>query len=155
MSSPFSGEVKPRCVLIASFSDPHRVLEEVERLKKIYELDVLLPSEQWLERMTRLMGQGGTSGKYDDEMKLRFKRIHIEVYLRAIREADFIHVFNIKKIIENHNIDGVVVVEPVEKEYYGMNTLIEIGYAHAHGKLLTSYLKPSEPELQKMISMQI
>jgi hypothetical protein len=152
-SSPFSGEVKPRCVLIASFSDTHRVLEEVERLKRYYEVEVLLPSQQWMDRMSRLMGQGGTSGKYDDEQKLRFKRIHIEVYLRAIREADFVHVFNIKKFLEKNEHDGIV--EPIEKEYYGMNTLIEIGYAHAHGKLLTSYLKPSEPELQKMISMQI
>jgi hypothetical protein len=154
MSTPFSGEVKPRCVLIASFSNIPRVLEEVERLKKTYELEVLLPSKEWMNRMTRLMGDGGTSGHFEDENKLRLKRIHIEVYLRAIREADFVHVFNVKKQIVVHPVDDTKNTSE-EKEYYGMNTLIEIGYAHAHGKLLTSYIKPSEPELQKMISMQI
>jgi hypothetical protein len=143
VSLDFTGEVKPKCVLIASFSNTRRVLEEVERLKKHYEVEVLLPSSQWLSRMTRLMGEGGTSGHFEDEQKLRFKRIHIEVYLRAIREADFIHFFNAK------TIDGK------EVEYAGMNSLIEVGYAHAYGKLITSYLKPTEPELAKIITMQI
>lgn len=150
-------ELKPKCVIIASFSNPTRVLEEVERIKRAYEVEVILPTKEWMDRMQRLMGS--TSGHFEDKGKCVLKRIHMETYLRAIREADFVHVFNVKtkKLATGDKLASGApeTMDGGEVEYYGMNTLIEIGYAHCLGKLLTSYLEPTEPELRYLISMQI
>lgn len=168
--------MKPKVTLISSFSNPRRVLDEVKRLEKTYEVEVILPTEEWMERMSRLMGS--TSGNFTDKRKLAFKRIHMETYFRAIREADWIHIFNVKAVEEyddlpaelrtcpsHHKVaDSVLALEPsitsklshaYAYEYYGKNTLMEIGYAHALGKLITSFIEPSEPELRNLVTMQV
>lgn len=168
--------MKPKVTLISSFSNPRRVLDEVKRLKKEYEVEVILPTPEWMERMSRLMGS--TSGHFTNKRKLAFKRMHMETYFRAIREADQIHIFNIKVVERHEDLPPELKKYPPSKlsekgvlifaesylgekhcaygyEYYGKNTLMEIGYAHALGKLITSYMEPSEPELRNLIAMQV
>lgn len=167
---------KPKCTLISSFSNPQRVLEEVKRLKHTYDVEIILPTPEWMERMMRTMGS--TSGKFDDPRKCVFKRVHMETYFRAIREADWIHIFNVKVVEKyddlpfnlkaspsQHKVEEGVLSYGKSKlgdiykaygfEYYGNNTLMEIGFAHALGKLITSTIMPSEPELRNLVTMQM
>ena len=126
---------KPKVVIIGSFSDHQAILAEIERLSKIY--DVIMPSKEWFERINKLMGT--CSGKLEDERVLALKRIHMDVYFNAIKQANLIHVYNVKN----------------GKEYYGINTLLEIGYALACGKLLSSKIKPTESEFRHLITIQM
>lgn len=151
-------KMKPKCTMIASFSNPQKVLEEAKRIQETYEVEIILPTPEWMDRMKRLMGS--TSGKFDDPVKCIFKRIHMETYFRAIREADWIHIFNVKIPNEPTSLPPddrkwVQVRDYFGFEYYGQNTLMEIGYAHALGKLITSFMEPTEPELRNLVTMQV
>lgn len=128
--------IHPTCVIIGSFSNTNEILAEIQRLERLH-FNVIMPTREWLDRMDKLMGS--CSGDFTDSVKLAYKRVHMETYFRMIRQADFIYVYNQKE----------------GKEYYGLNTSIEIGYAHCLGKAFTSKLPATKPELKHLLAVQI
>jgi len=139
--------MKPKITIISSFSNPERVLQEVKRLQETYDVEVILPTRDWFERMRDTMGKmNACSGQISDDKVLAMKGINMETYFQAIRDSDIIHIFNIKlfKSCEGDNLYE-------EKEYYGINTLIEVGMAHCLGKKITCYKEPTEPEIKNLV----
>lgn len=129
--------MKPKVTVISSFSNPERVLQEVKRLEETYDVEIVLPTKEHFERMLKTMGANNAcSGtKMEEQTRLK-KSLNMEMYFRAIRESDIVHIFNVK--------DG--------QEYYGANTLIEIGVAHCLGKKITCYIPPTIPEIKSLVS---
>lgn len=129
--------MKPKLTLISSFSNPKRVLQEVERLKRTYDVEIVLPTQEHFDRMLKTMGASNACSGTEMSKTLRLKKsLNMEMYFRAIKESDIVHVFNLKN----------------GKEYYGFNTLIEIGVAHALGKKITCFISPTVPEIKSLVS---
>jgi hypothetical protein len=129
--------MKPKLTLISSFSNPEKVMEEVNRLKEEYDVEIILPTEEHFKRTQKVMGEGKTcSGTVMSESNRIQKSLSMEMYFRAIRESDIVHIFNIKN----------------GQEYYGVNTLIEVGVAHSFGKKITCTIPPTVPEIKSLVS---
>jgi hypothetical protein len=142
--------MKPKCTIIASFSNPQRVMEEVNRIQETYDVEIVLPTQEWFDRMKNTMGKANAcSGKITDDKILAMKGINMETYFKAIHESDIIHIFNVKAVHDDRFAKDISMY--IEKEYYGINTLIEIGIAHCLGKKITCYKEPTEPEIKNLI----
>jgi len=129
--------MKPKVTLISSFSNPEAVLKEVKRLEETYDVEIVLPTLQHFDRMLKTMGASNAcSGtKMSETLRLK-KSLNMEMYFRAIRESDIVHIYNVKN----------------GKEYYGFNTLIEVGVAHALGKKITCSIPPIVPEIKSLVT---
>ena len=132
-------DLRPKVVIIGSFSNPNALIEEKNRLAR-QGFNVIMPTPEWFEKCKGWLTEHHShNARTPSSDIVVMKHLHMHEYFRWIDQASFVHVYNEK--------DG--------KEYYGYNTVIEIGYCIAKGIPMTSKLPPTVDEFKHILTIQI
>ena len=105
----------------------------ITEYKKIYGNENVFPTQQHLDE-SQVCIRAHHEGKGETYETLHLRAQLMLRYFKKIAEADTI----------------VFVNEKYGKEYYGVGTLIELGYAFAHGKRILFYHTPTNANIQSL-----
>jgi len=122
-----------KVTIISSWSD----LDLVRKVRSDLEYrgyKVIAPTEEWLRFCIATIKIHREKRGKEPEWAAQEKALNMMKYFKFIEESDFVYVINVK--------DG--------KEYYGLNTSMEIGVALWLGKPIVTHIPPTMLELRKL-----
>jgi len=128
----------PKIVICGSYGDLDRFRDVLEQYKYRYGKQNVFPTRRHLRR-SEVCIEAHHGGKGETEETLALRSELMKTYFKKIDQADLI----------------VVVNEKMGKEYYGVGTMIELGYAYAKGKKIRFTTGPMDSNALSLIRTNI
>lgn len=123
-----------KVVVCGSYGDMKRFLEVLEQCKQQYGEPNVFPNSEHLKRSKPCIeAHHGRKSETDETIATRSELMRI--YFDQIDGADLVVIVNEKK----------------GKEYYGIGTTIELGYAFAKGKRIRFTRRPMESNIVSLL----
>jgi len=128
----------PKIVICGSYGDLKRFMEVLGQYKYRYGKRNVFPTQQHLRR-SKVCIEAHHGGKGETEETLALRSELMKTYFKKIDRADL----------------TVIVNEKMGKEYYGVGTTIELGYAYAKGKKIRFTKEPMNSNTRSFIGINI
>lgn len=126
-----------RVVVCGSYGDMRTFTEALNSCKLRHGAQNVFPDEKHLQRSSPCI-EAHHVRKEETESTIEARSRLMKVYFEQIDHADLV----------------VIVNEKNGKEYYGVGTTLELGYAFAKGKMLHFKRKPTNPNILSLINGQ-
>jgi len=121
-------------VVCGSYGDMKRFLEVLEQCRQKYGEPNVFPNEEHLKRSEPCI-EAHHGYKHETGETIAMRSELMKIYFDQIDHADLVVIMNEKK----------------GKEYYGIGTTVELGYAFAKSKRICFTRKPMNPNILSLL----